>query len=77
MPHHRRQTRLRLGHGENAGVNRHLSARQRKGVGCLIILDHRDLPLKLLSHLSILRPFRGFDDSSGNPFHGFDFSRVL
>ena len=41
-----------------------------KALACLIILDHRHFPLKLLRHLGIFRPFRRLDDAGGTRLTG-------
>lgn len=55
MADHRRQPRFAYRHHEQPGKHRHFPAGQRKGVECLVVVNHGEFPL-------ILRLVRGPGD---------------
>ena len=53
VAHHHGQARVRLGHREDAGVDRHLAAGKAEGVDRLGRVDDHDLPLELARDLGL------------------------
>ena len=77
MAHHCCEPRFILGKGKQPRVDRDLAPRQREGIRRLIVLDHDDLPLKLIGRLRILGDLGSGDNPGGHALHRLHFSRIV
>ena len=66
-----------LGHRKNSRIDRNLPAWECEGILILIILNHRDLPFKLLGSLGVEGDFRRLNNPSRDTLDRFDFTRVV